>query len=288
MTRLAALLLLLQAGGVRLKYGAEPGPGQRVFTEQRISIKIEGTEAMVGLVRSLHPLLGMEKLLIRAEGTRLVTPEGKHKFDYDEARVEMRLDGKDHEYEYARGMPPEGDQDKTRQMMWYLAAAGRTFSLSPEGEYRSEDASQDHHGEAMDLIALGITRMPSGAVREGDSYEEEWKGSRADKEKKGVFAFRQKARVEKIEDREGRKTATLVSTLSGTLEAPAGVGEKPREDSRTTCEGKTKVVLEVDSGRVVSSEGSGRVVGRFRGTGEGGAPAEVTLTFECEGKTRIR
>lgn len=286
--RLAAAIALLQAGGVPLRYGAGAGSGDRIFTEQRISIRVGGTGALTDLAFSLYPLLKMQKLLLRAEGTRTIEPGGRHRFAHDEARVEMRFEDKDLEYDFTRGMPPENDKDKLRQMMWVLGASGRSFTLSPAGEYGSEDATQDHHGEALDLIALGVTRMPPGPVKEGDSYEREWRGARSDREKKNVFAFRQEVRVEKIENRDGKKTAILSSTLAGTLEPLEKESRKPGESPRATVEGKTTLVLEVDGGRVVSSDGSGRVVSSFRGPAEGGAPSEVTITFECEGKLRAR
>ncbi len=280
MVRLAAALLLLQAEGMRPRYGADAGRGDRIFTELKITVRLDGTEPLLALVRTLHPLVNMEKLVLRADATRYVAPDGKHRFEHEEARVEMRYHGEDRACEYRRGMPPEEDPDKLRQLMWTLAAAGRSFSLSPEGEYRSDDPDQDHNGEAMDLIALAVTRMPPGAVREGDAYEREWKGFRLEKERKGAFSFRQKVRIEKIEEREGRKVATLASTLTGSVDPGGG-------RAAATCEGKTTLLIEVGSGRVLSAQGSGRVVNRYSGTGEDGAKHEVTLTFDVEGKTRV-
>ena len=184
MMRFALILaLLVPQDGVKPRYAAEKGARDKVFAEMKMGIKIEGSDQLANFVRSMHPFLSMEKLLIRAEGGLQVTAKNHRKVDYDEARVEVRYDDEDHEYEYQKGQTPEGDKDKLRQMMWFLAAGGKNYSLSPEGEFRSDDVGQDHNGEAMDLIALGITRMPEKEVRQGETYEKTWKGQRSEKGK---------------------------------------------------------------------------------------------------------
>src|SRR3954468_24749079 len=119
--------------GVKPRYAAEKGERDRVYCEMKLGIKIEGTEQLANFVRSMHPFLSMEKLLIRAEGGLQVTSKNRRKVEYDEARVEMRYDDEDHDYDFQKGQPPEDDKNKLRQMMWYLAAGGRNYTLSPEG-----------------------------------------------------------------------------------------------------------------------------------------------------------
>ena len=172
-------------------------------------------------------------------------------------------------------------------MMWYLAAGGRTFTLSAEGEYsKTDDPNQDQNGEAMDIIGLGIVRMPDSPVKEGESYEKKWRGLRNDKGKKGVFAFTQKVKVEKVESKDGKSYATLAADLSGKVEG--GEKDPSAEEAWNKCEGKMKTVIEVGTGRVVSAEGTGKVVVYHRSTSDQGAKQELTMTFSVEGKVTPR
>lgn len=286
MMRLALVLpLLLVQDEVKPRYGAAKGDRDHVYVESKLGIKIEGSDQLANLVRSMHPFLSMEKLLLRAEGGCQVVSKNRRKIDYDEARVDVRYDDTDHEYDFQKGQAPEDDKDKLRQMMWYLAAGGRNFTLSPEGEYRSDDPNQDQNGEAMDLLILGITRMPDGAVKEGDTYERKWKGQRTEKNKPGRYDFVQRVTVEKIEERDGKKVATLAGELSGKVDAAK---DPAAEEGWTKCAGKTKTVLELPSGRVLASEGRGEVTVYFRNTSDTGARQEVKLTFSVEGKLAVK
>jgi hypothetical protein len=286
MIRFALLLaLLVPQDAVKPRYAADKGAKDKVYCELKMGVKIEGTDQLANFVRSMHPFLSMEKLLIRAEGGSQVTAKNRRKVDYDEARVELRYDDEDHEYDYQKGQPPEGDKDKLRQMMWYFAASGKNFTLSPEGEFRSDDPNQDHNGEAMDLIALGVTRMPDKEVKQGDTYEKSWKGERSEKNKKAKFDFKQKVTVEKIEEKDGKKVATLSSDLTGKLDGPK---DPAAEEGWTKCEGKTKTVIELESGRVLASEGKGTVIGYFKNTAENGSKQELRMTFSVEGKLAVK
>jgi hypothetical protein len=46
--------------------------------------------------------------------------------------------------------------------------------------------------------------------------------------------------------------------------------------------------IEVESGRVLSSEGSGKVVGYYRAPAGDGGKNEFTLTLTASGKVRVR
>jgi hypothetical protein len=225
----------------------------------------------------------MEKLLVRTEGTLRVEDGGRRVLEADESRVTMRYDDEDHELDWQKGQPPEGAENKLRQMMWFLAAGGRKYALTPDGEYEKlDDANQDHNGEAMDLIALAVTRMPSAPVREGEVYERTFAGKRSEKGKTEKYVFVQKVKVEKLERKDGKTLATLAGELKGRT----GPAPKPgaAEASETTCEGTTRLVMEVETGRLISSEGKGRVSTRFRNVAENGQPQEVRLFFDVEGK----
>ncbi|HXG59848.1 MAG TPA: hypothetical protein VNO22_00605 [Planctomycetota bacterium] len=288
MTRmLLVALLALPQEGVSLRYGARNAK-DKVYVEWTLGLTLEGTDQAVTFVRSLHPFLSLEKLVLRAEGSRKVQGN-RVRFEYDEARVEARYDDEDYQIDFERGVPPPDlEENKMKQFLWYLMAAGRTFTLSPRGEYRSDDPNQDHNGEAMDLVALAAIRFPEGSVRPGETFEVQWKGERSEKNKKGRYAFRQKAVVEKIEDRSGTRVATVSSELSGTLEAPPEERDRTAEEAWTRCEGKMRAEIEVESGRVLSSEGSGKVVSYYRAPAGDGGKNEFTLTLTASGKVRVR
>lgn len=279
------LALAAQAEAVTLKYGDGAGK-DRIYAETRIGIQIEGSDALANFVRSMHPLLSLQKLTLRAEGTHALTSAKKHRFEYEEARIEARYDDEDMEIEYQRGVPPAGtEKDKARQMMWFLAAAGRSFTISEKGEYRSEDANQDQNGEAMDIISLAVIRLPDGPVKAGDAWERTWKGERTKKGENKSFTFTQKAKVEKIEAKDGKTHVTISAVIVGKGEGPKNPAA---EEEKATAEGTQTLVLEAESGRIVSSEGSGKVVAFFRNTGDGGQKQELTLTFSCGGKLSPR
>ena len=282
---LVLALFAAQGEGVKPRYAAEKGERDRVFFESKLSIKIEGSEVLANFVRSMHPFLSMERLTVRAEGGSQVTSKNRRRIEHDEARVDVRYDDNDHEFDFQKGQAPEDDKDKLRQMMWFLAAGGRNYTLSPEGEYRSDDPNQDQNGEAMDLITLGITRMPDGPVKEGDTYEKKWKGQRAEKNKPGRYDFVQKVTVEKIEEKDGKTIATLAAELTGKVDGPK---DPTAEESWTKCAGKTKTVIEVATGRILASEGKGAVTVYFRNTADTGAKQELKLAFNVEGKIAVK
>jgi hypothetical protein len=291
MIRIALVALVAAQGtdGVTLRYPAAKGPKDKVYTETQMTLKIEGTEQAVNFVRSLEPFLSLEKLQLRADGHR--TADGKKvRIEHDESRVELRYDDEDHELDYAKGQVPPADLDKNKlkQLLWFLAAAGRSYSLTPEGEYKSDDANQDHNGEAMDLIALAVVRMPDKPVREGDTWEKAWKGARSEKKKQGKFDYTQKVKVEKLEEKDGKKVATLAADLTGKLNQPPGERDANAEEAWTKVEGKMRTVIEVETGRVLSSEGQGKVLAYYRAPAENGGKNEITLTFAIAGKTTVK
>jgi hypothetical protein len=286
MTRLLLIgLVLSQSEGIKPRYAGEKSGRDKVFIETKVGIKIEGSDQMVNFIRSMHPFLSMEKLQIRAEGGSQVVSKNRRKIDYDEARVEVRYDDEEYEFDFQKGQAPEDDKNKLRQMMWFLAAGGRNFTLSPEGEYRSDDLTQDQNGEAMDLITLAVTRMPDKELKQGESYEKTWKGLRSEKGKQGKYDFKQKVTVEKIELKDGKKVATLAGELTGKVD---GGKDPAAEEGWTKCEGKTKTVIEVETGRVFASEGKGSVTVYFRNTADTGAKQELKMSFSVEGKLAVK
>jgi hypothetical protein len=281
-----AMALCLQSEAVTLRYGTSTLPKDKVYAETKLGIKIEGSDALANFVRSMHPLLSLEKLVLRAEGAHAMSAAKKHRLEYDEARIEARYDDEDLELDFQKGLPPEGlEKDKAKQMMWFLAAAGRSYSLSETGEYKSDDFTQDQTGEAMDLISLAVIRMPDGPVKAGDAWQKTWKGDRTKKGENKFFVFTQKSKVEKIEAKDGKTLVTISSELAGKGEGPKNPAA---EEERATAEGKSTLVLEAETGRILSSEGAGKVVMYFRNAGDGGQKQELTLAFSCAGKMTPR
>jgi len=283
---IAALSVLAQGEAVALKYGVEKAPKDRLYAESKLAVSIKGSEQLTNFVRSMHPFLSMEKLIVRAEGSHAMSGLGRHRYEYEEARVEARYDDEDLELDYQKGLPPEGlDQNKTKQIMWYMAAGGRNYTLQENGAYRSDDPNQDQNGEAMDLIALGIVRMPERAVKEGDAWESAWTGERTEKGKTGRYKYVQKLKVEKVELKNGKRHYTIAGELAGKVDGPK---DPTAEEAWTKCDGTTKTVLEAETGRIVSAEGSGKVVIYFRNVAETGGKQELTLTFEVAGKMQAK
>ena len=276
MTLAVAALAALQAEGVTLAYAADKGPKDKVSLESKLTLKIEGQGPVVNYIRSLSPLLSLEKATLRADATAQVTGKNRHKLEIEESRLDFRYDDEDHQFEFKKGdLPPHAQKEKLKSMMYYFAASGWNYTLTPAGEYKTDQPDQDHNGEAMDLFSHSITRMPSKPVKEGDTYEATWRGQRADKRKDGKlkdsrYAFTQKVKVGKIEEKDGRQRATLTSELTGEVQVPDGEKDPSAEEAWQKCEGKTRLVIEVGTGRVISSEGSGVCRAYYRGTAEDG------------------
>jgi hypothetical protein len=132
---------------------------------------------------------------------------------------------------------------------------------------------------------LAVTRMPDKEVKPGDTWERSWKGSRSEKGKQAKFDFKQKVTLEKIEEKDGKKIATLTADLTGKLD---GGKDPAAEEGWTKCEGKTKAVIEVETGRVLASEGKGSVMTYFKNTSDNGSKQELKMNFNVEGKLSVR
>lgn len=281
---LVAAFLSAQDEGLKLKYGESRLVKDKVDCEFKMAISIKGSDQMANFVRTMHPLLSLEKLTIQAEGVRQIGFGKKTKIEYDESRLTARYDGDDLEVDYARGQAPEPGDNKLRQMMWMMCAGGRHYTLLPDGAYESADPNQDQNGEAMDLYSMSVTRLPEGALKEGGSYTVEWTGRRTEKNKKGKYKFKQETRVVSI----GKKAACLESRITGQVEVPEGERDSSAEEAWNKCDGTVKVDIEVETGRILKSEGKGKVTHYFRGTAEDGSKNELTLSFEVEGKVAVK
>lgn len=274
--------------GARLVYSDAEGKAE-VASDWSLSLTIQGTEQLQGFVRSLHPILSLDRVHIRATGRGSVA-DGKRKLENDEARAEGSYDDEAFAFDFDRRALPQDLATNKLEALMLALSSGRAYALSRTGEYRSEDANQDHNGEAMDHYLLGVTRLPERPLAAGESFDVEWKGERHEKGKHGHFAFKQHTKVESLEPVEsvarggGVRRATLVSDLEGELLAPEAEKNPQADESWTRCKGTTRVLLEIPSGRVLASSGCGKVEAYFRGTAEDGGKNEVRITFAVEGK----
>jgi len=91
--------------------------------------------------------------------------------------------------------------------------------------------------------------------------------------------------VEKLEEKDGKKIATLVGELSGKVDGPK---DPTAEEGWTRCSGRTKTMIEVSTGRLLASEGKGSVIVYFRNSADTGGKQEVKLSFNVEGKIAIK
>jgi hypothetical protein len=286
-TVLASLALLGAASaqdGVRLHYDASAHE-ESIAAEQSLSVSIAGNEVLANFVRSLHPFLSLQSLTMKVEGTHQGFGK-KHKVQFDDARLAVLYDDESYDYDWKRTEPPEDlATNKLEGFFWIVAMAPRSYSLSAKGEYHSDDPNQDHNGEALDLFLNGVTRLKEDPVAPGESWTAEWKGSRTEKNKSAKWAFKQVVTFEKLGERDGSRIATLSSKLEGRLEGD----EDPSADEKwTKCSGKTRVVLEVASGRVLELWGAGTITAYYRKTGDDGSKQDLTLKFGAEGKRAVR
>ena len=60
------------------------------------------------------------------------------------------------------------------------------------------------------------------------------------------------------------------------------------EEGWTKCEGKTKAVIEVETGRVLASEGKGSVITYFKNTSDNGSKQEIKMNFNVEGRLTVK
>ncbi len=269
---------------VKLHFDTQPH-SEAIAAELSLSITIEGTDNATNFVRSMHPILSLNTFHVKYEGRHKTAGLG-HKVEPEDARVKVRYDDEDSEYDWKRVEPPEDlAKDKLKQMIWYLAMSPRGYELTALGEYKSEDPNQDHNGEALDLYANGITRLKDAEVAEGDTWTETWLGKRHEKNKKGKWRFKQVVKVEKVEERSGRKVAVLTSELTGVLE---GDEDPTAEEKWAKCSGKTRVVVDVQTGKVREQSGEGLITAYYKNTAEDGSKNEITIKLGAAGSRKLR
>ena len=284
---MAALgLLLVQDGARELKYGGKRGDKTEVAGEVTLKLKIDGTEALTNLVRSSMEFLSFSEIRIKGEGVRRVTaPSAKgtgHKVEYSAARVAGTYDDEPFQFDFERGTPPADlSTSKLKQICWFLSMAGPDYRIGTRGEYSSNDANKEAWGEALDLAINALVRLPEKPVAAGEEWTLEWKGTYKQKDNEGIFAYRQKAKVEKFE----KSVARIAFETTGKLEIPEAKRDKNAEVQETTFESKGTLGLDVDSGLAVSHDTTGAVKAKYKGIDPNtGETHELKIEFNVTSK----
>jgi len=274
-------LLLFQETAHDLKYGGKRGDKISVAGEVTLKLKLDGTDAITNLVRSSMEFLSFSEIRIKGEGVRRVTATGI-KVEYATARVEGTYDDEPFGYDFERAAPP-GDlsKDKLKQICWFLSMGGPDYRVGPKGEYASNDPKKDAWGEALDLAVNALVRLSDKPVAPGGEWTSEWKGAYQQKDNDGVFAFRQKARLEKLED----SLARISFETTGKLEIPEAKRDKNAEVQESLFEAKGAVALDAKSGLVASTQCAGGVKARYKGIDPNtGETHELKIDFEVTSK----
>ncbi|HKS17124.1 MAG TPA: hypothetical protein VJU16_07410 [Planctomycetota bacterium] len=277
----ALLALFLQEGSVELKYGGKRGEKRPVAGEVTLKLKLDGTEALTNLVRSAMEFLSFSEIRIKGEGVRRVTATGL-KVEYGSARVEGTYDDEPFKYDFERKAPP-GDlsTDKLKQICWFLSMGGPDYRLGARGEYASNDSNKDAWGEALDHVVNAIVRLPDKPVTPGGEWTSEWKGAYKQKDNEGVFSFRQKAKLEKVE----KSVARISFETTGKLEIPEAKRDKNAEVQESLFEAKGTIALDTESGLVVSHECAGGVKSKYKGIDPNtGETHELKIDFDVTSK----
>jgi hypothetical protein len=279
-------LLFLQDPAHELTYRGQKGDKNSVTGDVVLKLKIDGTDALTNLVRSSMEFLSFSKIHIKGEGVRRVTrtaPKGTGiKIEYATARVEGVYDDEPFEYDFERKAPPEKlAEDKLKQICWFLSMGGPDYRIGTKGEFASNDPNKDAWGEAMEIAVNALVRLPEKPVAAGGEWSAAWKGAYKQKDNDGRFAFSQKAKLEKVEG----KRARIAFEATGTLEIPEARREKNAEVQETKYDAKGFIVLDLESGGVVTSESTGSVRARYKGTDPNtGEAHELKVDFEVESK----
>ena len=284
--RLALLaVLLVQEPPADLKYGGKRGDKVAVAGEVTLKLKLDGTDAITNLVRSSMEFLSFSEIRIRGEGVRRVTATGL-KVEYASARVEGTYDDEPYAFDFERGSPPPDlSSNKLKQICWFLSMGGPDYKVGPRGEYASNDPKKDAWGEALDLAVNALVRLPDKPVEAGGDWTLEWKGAYHQKDNDGVFAFRQKAKLEKLE----KSVARIAFETTGKLEIPEAKRDKNAEVQESLYEAKGTIALDRASGLVVSHDCAGAVRAKYKGIDPNtGETHELKIDFEITSKSAER
>ena len=273
---------------VALEYKFDNRRPHDVSLNFTLGLKFEGSETAIDYISSSSPFFSFEKIQMESDGvirnlrSRRGSDSGRIRLRYDEARISGVYDDEDYEYDFKRGVQPEDlEEDKLKGFVWIIFWAGKTFELTKDGEYKSEDKNQDAGGEVMDIIQLGVTRLPSVPISIGAEWEKTYKTKNRQKEDKARFELTQKSKLVKLED--GK--ATIKSTLTGKAVDGEAKENAYTEDAKSTVKGEMTIVLDTKSGRVISWKSKGEIRYSFKGADPNSGEdldLEIILTIKSE------
>jgi hypothetical protein len=247
---------------LRYKRTAQPAPLSGGFT---LNLDVQGPAALVSQVRASAPILSIERMQVSGNGGQVISANSQGsdvQVAFEKARVEGIYKSKPFQFDFEQSNRPKNlEQDPLQLISWVYSLGGRRFSRGVLGEYTIGDEKTDAQTEAMGVIIDAPVRLPEGPAKVGDEWTSEWKGARAESETQGVFRYRQTAQLRKIEEGESPRAHIGFST-SGQLEIPAGRNESRGEATVMNAEGT--ILLDLLTGRVVSSETSGTITSDFR------------------------
>lgn len=290
---LAAAALLLQEA-TPLSYGGRQGDGRPIRGEIALDLSIDGTEAVVNMVRSAMEILTFSRIRIRGEGRRYVEradPKGVLvKTQLLSARVDGKYDDEPYEFDFdAKAPPADLQENKLKAFCWALGMSPRDVELTPIGEYRFGDRNQDAWQEALGVIVLSVVRLPEKPPAPGNSWTCEWKTKARQKDNEARFRIVQTAKLEKIEEKEKRRRARISYEFKGTLEIPEDKKNRNAEKEETLCSATGEIVLDLGSRMVVASSAKGGISSHVRSTDPGsGEVVELKVRMGLESKFEER
>ena len=283
------VLALLCQDSFELQYGTEKSKPEQVKVSGGLEISVEGTGAVVDYVRMSHPIFSLQKVDYKMEGEYKCTGKNRHKIAGFRASVEGMYDDEEYERDYSILNPPEKlATDMFELIVWGTSMGPHTFTRYDNGSMLNDDKNQDAYGEVLTLYSLGTIRIPTVPVTVGETWTSRWTTMRKQKDNEGKFQLVQTSTLMKVETQNGKEVAFLESKVTGTLHAPKEK-KSPGEEKWTKTEGWMKVTLEIETGRVLQSQGDGKVHSYYKGVDAGtGKDSKVDIIFRSWGNYRVK
>lgn len=279
------LLAILAQDEVKLEYKFKRGQKFECRQTVRLVLDFKGDEDTVDKVKALHPFLSFKELTVDGDAEHETKKTEKEKaaiqVKWKKAKCSGNYADEDFEYTFSKDKPEQvGDDDKLKQMMYFLFVAGRAHDLYKTGECEDTgDKDKDLNGEILDLFAFCHPRFPDKALKVGEEWAVEWKSRRADKETGKHILMKQVGKLEKVEG----KLAHLTLKFSGEHDVKDKEDANPYREAKIA--GEATVVFNIEEGRVVKCEAKGENVLRYKGSDPNGlGDFDVTIILKSEGK----
>ncbi len=290
---LLPVLLLPPQDPVKLRYGGSPGDSWRVRGEMVLDLELRGGDAMKDGVRKVLDFARFRKLRIRGEGKRRLEKSDGPRVSIHTQFGSAEVDGvhADRPFAYQFDVVGSGAElkgDAVKLLCWKLAMSDREMELTPEGEHRFGDRSQDAWGEALEIGMLAPVRLPAKPVAVGEAWELDWKSRGRQRENGARFYYRLNARLAAIEAKNGRRMARVAFELRGRLEIPEDRKRPEAEIEETTCGFAGAAWIDLETGQFRTSESKGRIGSHLRARDESGQVQELKVELAVESKFEER